>query len=78
MRIDIEKMHKELRELKGEVGQIRSLMRGIFIDEEGLLNRYALKELAKARSTSDNEYIPHEEVKKWFGKLSGARKHLKH
>ncbi len=74
MQIRIENLHKELRRLRGEVNEIRSLVRGVFVDEEGVLSEHALKELAKARSTPKREYIPHEEVEKRLGKLSGTRK----
>ena len=63
--------------LRGEVKQILFLVKGFFVDEEGKLSDFALRELVKARSTPPEKYISHEEVEKWFGKLSGTRKRSK-
>ena len=77
MQIKVENLHKEIRRLRSEVNEIRSLVRGVFVDEEGVIREDALKELAKARITPKREYIHHEEVEKWFGRLSGTRKRLR-
>ena len=77
MQIKVENLHKEIKQLRSEVNEIRSLMRGVFVDEEGEVREDVLKELAKARGTPKSKYIPHEEVEKWFGRLSGTRKRLR-
>ena len=78
MRANIDTLHKELREIKTEVNKLNVLLQDVFMDREGRLNKTALKQLIKARNTPDEEYIPHEEVERWFGKLSGTRRRSKH
>ena len=77
MRIHIENLHRELRRLRSEVTEMRFLMRGVFMDEEGIVRESVLRDLAKAKMTPKSKYIPHEEVEKWFGKSSGTRKRSK-
>ena len=74
MRPDIEILHKEIKGIKAEVNKLNTLLRGVFADREGKLSKSALKGLVEARNTPKEEYISHEEVKKWFGKLRGTRK----
>jgi len=70
-------LHREVDEIKSEVSKLNVLLQDVFMDREGRLTKYALRKLADARNTPEEEYIPHKEVKRWFGKLSGIRRRSK-
>lgn len=54
----LEALHEEIREIKSDVEKILEIL------EEYELTEDAKKALAEARSTPEEEYIPHEDVKK--------------
>ena len=54
----LETLHKEIREIKSDVEKILEIL------EEYELTEDAKKALAEARNTPEEEYIPHEDVKK--------------
>ncbi len=57
--ITLEKIHKDLMDIKGEIKFIKHAFK-----EDYELSDWAKKELAEARKTPDSELTSHEEVKK--------------
>lgn len=56
--VTLETLHTEIEEIKSNVGQILEIL------EENELTGKAKIALEEARTTSDKEYVPHEEVSK--------------
>lgn len=57
----LEHLHKDLKDLKRDMALVKHIL-----SEEHELSEEAKKKLAKARKTSDSEYVSHEEVRKRF------------